>query len=96
MILQNIELSDFRNYTNAKIDFDTGVTAIIGANGQGKTNLTEALGYLSTMKSFRGVPTEAMIRDTTHTAFVRAKVRHDDKREILIEAKLTTQGATKF
>ena len=92
MILQNIELSDFRNYTHAKIDFDTGVTAIIGANGQGKTNLTEALGYLSTMKSFRGVPTEAMIRDTTHTAFVRAKVRHDDKREILIEAKLTTQG----
>ena len=92
MILQQIELSDFRNYTHAKADFDTGVTAIIGSNGQGKTNLTEALGYLSTMKSFRGVPTEAMIRNSTHTAFVRAKVRHDDNREILIEAKLTTQG----
>ncbi|MEI8023730.1 MAG: AAA family ATPase, partial [Actinomycetota bacterium] len=92
MILQHIELSDFRNYTNAKVDFDTGVTAIIGSNGQGKTNLTEALGYLSTMKSFRGVPTEAMIRTSTHTAFVRAQVRHDDNREILVEAKLTTQG----
>lgn len=92
MILQHIELSDFRNYTNAKVDFGTGVTAIIGSNGQGKTNLTEALGYLSTMKSFRGVPTEAMIRNSTHTAFVRAQVRHDDNREILIEAKLTTQG----
>ena len=92
MILQHIELSDFRNYTNAKADFDTGVTAIIGSNGQGKTNLTEALGYLSTMKSFRGVPTEAMIRTSTHIAFIRALVRHDDNREILVEAKLTTQG----
>lgn len=92
MILQQIELSDFRNYVNLKLDLAAGVTAIIGANGQGKTNLTEALGYLSTMKSFRGVPTEAMIRTTTHTAFVRARVRHDDNREILIEAKLTTQG----
>ena len=92
MILQHIELSDFRNYTNAKVDFETGVTAIIGSNGQGKTNLTEALAYLSTMKSFRGVPTEAMIRKSTHTAFVRAKVRHDDGREVSIEAKLTTQG----
>ncbi|MFM8662643.1 MAG: AAA family ATPase, partial [Acidimicrobiaceae bacterium] len=62
MILQQIQLSDFRNYTNAQIDFDSGVSAIIGSNGQGKTNLTEALAYLSTMKSFRGVPTEAMIR----------------------------------
>lgn len=92
MILQHIELSDFRNYTHAKADFDIGVSAIVGANGQGKTNLAEALAYLSTMKSFRGVPTEAMIRIGTHTAFVRARVRHDDGREVLIEAKLTTQG----
>ena len=92
MILQQIQLSDFRNYTNAQIDFDSGVSAIIGSNGQGKTNLTEALAYLSTMKSFRGVPTEAMIRLGTTTAFIRARVLHDDGREILIEARLTTQG----
>lgn len=92
MILQQIQLSDFRNYTNAKVDFLSGVNAIIGANGQGKTNLTEALGYLSTMKSFRGIPTEAMIRIGTHTAFIRARVLHDDGREVLIEARLTNQG----
>ena len=92
MILQQIQLSDFRNYTNAQVDFDSGVSAIIGANGQGKTNLTEALAFLSTMKSFRGVPTEAMIRTGTHTAFIRARVLHDDGREIVIEARLTNQG----
>ncbi len=92
MILQQIQLSDFRNYTSTQVDFSTGVTAIVGSNGQGKTNLTEALAYLSTMKSFRGVPTEAMIRTGTHTAFIRARVLHDDGREILIEAKLTNQG----
>ncbi|MEY4896001.1 MAG: replication and repair protein RecF [Actinomycetota bacterium] len=92
MILQQIQLSDFRNYTNAQVDFDSGVSAIIGANGQGKTNLTEALAFLSTMKSFRGVPTEAMIRIGTHTAFIRARVLHDDGREIVIEARLTNQG----
>ena len=92
MILQQIQLSDFRNYTNTQVDFATGVSAIIGANGQGKTNLTEALAYLSTMKSFRGVPTEAMIRIGTTTAFIRARVLHDDGREILIEARLTSQG----
>ncbi|MFM8453357.1 MAG: AAA family ATPase, partial [Acidimicrobiaceae bacterium] len=42
MILQQIQLSDFRNYTNSQIEFDSGVSAIIGSNGQGKTNLTEA------------------------------------------------------
>ena len=92
MIPQQIQLSDFRNYTNTQVDFATGVSAIIGANGQGKTNLTEALAYLSTMKSFRGVPTEAMIRIGTTTAFIRARVLHDDGREILIEARLTSQG----
>ena len=91
MILQQIQLSDFRNYENTQVDFSTGVNAIIGANGQGKTNLTEALAYLSTMKSFRGVPTEAMIRNGAHTAFIRARVLHDDGREILIEARLSTQ-----
>ncbi|MFM8954951.1 MAG: AAA family ATPase, partial [Actinomycetota bacterium] len=68
MILQHLHLSDFRNYTDAQVSFTSGVNAIVGANGQGKTSLAEALGFLSTMKSFRGVPTEAMIRESTHTA----------------------------
>lgn len=92
MILQHLHLSDFRNYTDAQVSFTSGVNAIVGANGQGKTSLAEALGFLSTMKSFRGVPTEAMIRESTHTAFIRARVLHDDGREITIDARLTNQG----
>ncbi len=72
-----------------------GVTAIVGANGQGKTSLTEALSYLATLKSFRGVPTEAMIRTGADAAIVRATIVHPDGRELLVEAELSRVGRNK-
>ncbi|MBM3805748.1 MAG: DNA replication/repair protein RecF [Actinobacteria bacterium] len=92
MILRHLHLSNFRNFIDAQVSFTSGVNAIVGTNGQGKTSLAEALGFLSTTKSFRGVPTEAMIRDSTHTAFIRARVLHADGREVTIDARLTNQG----
>lgn len=92
MIIQRLELSQFRNYDSAEITFSKGVTAIIGANGQGKTNLAEALGYLATLKSFRGVPTEAMIRTGADTAIIRAEIAHDEDRMMLVEAELSRVG----
>ena len=62
MIVTRLELVDFRNYATATFDFDPGITAVVGLNGQGKTNLAEALAYLATLDSFRGAPTEALIR----------------------------------
>ncbi|MEK7411443.1 MAG: DNA replication/repair protein RecF [Actinomycetota bacterium] len=95
MFIQRLELSDFRNYVATEIRFDQGVTAIIGANGQGKTSLAEALAYLATLKSFRGVPTEAMIRTGADTAIIRADVVHDDGRIALIEAELSRVGKSR-
>lgn len=92
MIIQRLELSQFRNYSSAQITFNEGVTAVIGANGQGKTSLAEALGYLATLKSFRGVPAEAMIRTGAETAIIRADVAHSDGRKVLIEAELSRVG----
>ena len=86
MIIQHLELTNFRNYASATISLTNGVTAIVGNNGQGKTNLTEALSFLATLKSFRGVPNEAMIRTGSNSAIIRATVVHDDGREVLIEA----------
>ena len=57
-------------------------------NGQGKTNLAEALAYLATLDSFRAAPTDALIRVGADTAVMRATVRHDDGREMLIEVEL--------
>lgn len=95
MFVSRLELTDFRNYARLELDLTEGVTAIIGANGQGKTSLTEALSYLATLKSFRGVPTEAMIRTGADAAIVRATIVHPDGRELLVEAELSRVGRNK-
>ncbi len=95
MIIQHLELTDFRNYASAQITLTDGVTAVIGDNGQGKTNLVEALSYLAILKSFRGVPTEAMIRTGANAAVIRATITHSDGREVLIEAELSRTGRNK-
>ena len=47
MHIDRIDLRDFRNYENLSLDFDPGVNLIVGDNAQGKTNLLEAIAYLS-------------------------------------------------
>jgi DNA replication and repair protein RecF len=92
MIVSRLELTDFRNYSSASFDFEPGTTAVIGLNGQGKTNLAEALAYLATLSSFRGAPADALIRVGAEAAVVRATVLHDDGREVLVELELTRNG----
>jgi DNA replication and repair protein RecF len=68
-----------------------GLTVIVGGNGEGKTNLLEAVGYLATLRSFRGAPGDALIRDGAAQAVVRAEgVR--EGRKMLIEAELRPAG----
>jgi DNA replication and repair protein RecF len=86
-----LELVDFRNYAHAHFDLEDGVTAVLGRNGQGKTNFAEALSYLATLSSFRGAPPEALIRVAADTAVIRATVCDDD-RTVLIEAELSRAG----
>ena len=92
VIVTRLELVDFRNYTSASFDLRAGTTAVVGLNGQGKTNFAEALAYLSTLASFRGAPDEALVRVGAATAIVRATIRHDDDREVLVEAEINRLG----
>jgi DNA replication and repair protein RecF len=92
MIVSRLELVDFRNYANASFDFHPGTTAVVGLNGQGKTNLAEAMAYLATLDSFRGAPLDALIRVGADTAVVRSTVVHDDGREMLVELELARNG----
>ena len=92
MIVARLELVDFRNYANAAFDFQPGTTAVVGLNGQGKTNLAEAMAYLATLDSFRGAPLDALIRVGAGSAVVRATVMHDDGREVLVELELSRNG----
>jgi DNA replication and repair protein RecF len=92
VIVERLELVDFRNYAAATFELTTGVTAVIGDNGQGKTNLAEALAYLATLSSMRGAPADAMVRVGAGAAIIRATVRDEDQRESLIEAEINSNG----
>ena len=92
MIVERLELVDFRNYHAASFELTGGITAVLGRNGQGKTNLAEALAYLATLSSFRGAPPDALVRVGADAGVIRATIREDDGREVLIEAELSRIG----
>jgi DNA replication and repair protein RecF len=89
--LRRLWLTDFRGYHDADVAFDPGLTAVVGPNGQGKTNLLEAIGYLATLGSFRGAPTDALIRSGAERAVVRAEAEREG-RELLLEAEIVANG----
>ncbi len=92
MIITHLELVDFRNYVAGSFELHTGTTAVIGDNGQGKTNLAEALAFLATLSSFRSAPTDALVRVGSSSAIIRATVLADDGRESLVEIELAAAG----
>lgn len=92
MFVERIDLKDYRNYVEASFTLTHGVTAVVGQNGQGKTNLAEGLAYLATLQSFRGVPPDALIRNGCEQAVIRAEIRHDDGRTLLVEAEINRSG----
>ena len=92
MIVERIELVEYRNYESATFELMGGTTAVLGRNGQGKTNLAEALAYLATLSSFRGAPADALVRAGADVGIIRAAIREDDGREVLIEAELARVG----
>ena len=94
MIVEQLELVDFRNYTNASFALTSGVTAIVGRNAQGKTNVAEAMAFLATLDSFRQVPPVALVREGAEFATIRAVVRHNDGRELQVEVQIQRQGRT--
>ena len=77
MRLQRLWLTDFRGYAAAELEPAPGLTAVVGANGQGKTNLLEAVAWLATLSSFRGAPDDALVRVGADEAVVRAEVVAD-------------------
>ena len=93
MKLNRIWLKDFRSHADLGVELSDGLTAVIGANGSGKTNLLEAIGVLSRLKSFRGAPNDRMIRRDCERAVVRAEGIRDG-RSVLIEIELGSGRST--
>jgi DNA replication and repair protein RecF len=90
--VRTLWLADFRSYESLELALHPGVTVVVGGNGQGKTNLVEAVGFLATLDSFRGAPLDALVRSGSSKAVVRAEVVHPDGREVLLEAELPATG----
>lgn len=87
MRLEKLELWGFRNYETLTAEFDPGVNLILGDNAQGKTNLLEAMVYLSTGRSFRTRKEQELIRFGAEFAELRATVE-DNAREQTLRAVL--------
>ncbi|HRP99701.1 MAG TPA: AAA family ATPase, partial [Terrimesophilobacter sp.] len=91
MIVTRIGLTDFRNYRSADVELVAGANLFVGRNGQGKTNLVEALGYLSTLTSHRVSTDHAMIRQGADSSIVRARLEYGE-RSALVEVELNRTG----
>lgn len=94
MIVTHLVLSDFRNYASADLELVAGPNLFVGSNGQGKTNLVEAIGYLSTLGSHRVATDQALIRAGRDAAVVRARLEHAE-RSVLVEVQINRSGANR-
>jgi DNA replication and repair protein RecF len=91
MRLRRLWLKDFRCYEEVDLELSDGCTVVTGANGQGKTSLLEAIGWVATARSFRGVQDAALVRSGRDEAIVRAEIAHD-ARTVLVEAAIRAVG----
>jgi DNA replication and repair protein RecF len=90
----HLSVTDFRSYASAELALDEGVTAFVGPNGQGKTNLVEAVGYVATLGSHRVATDAPLVRLGAQRAVVRAMVRRAG-RDTLIEIEIVPGGANR-
>ena len=94
VIVEQLSLVDFRNYATADVTLTPGPNVFVGRNGQGKTNLAEAIGFFATLGSHRVSNDAPMVRDGADAAIIRARLAHGERR-VLLEAQLNRQGANK-
>lgn len=74
MFLNWLELREFRCYGALEFSPEPGVNVLVGDNGVGKTSVLEAMGYLGLVKSFRGVPDDALVREGAASTVIRGGI----------------------
>jgi DNA replication and repair protein RecF len=94
LYVAHLTLVDFRSYTSAEVALEPGATAFIGRNGQGKTNLVEAIDYLSRLGSHRVASDAPLVRAGADRALVRAAVVRDG-REAMLEVEINPGKANR-
>ena len=95
MLLEQLELTDFRSYRTADVRFQPGPNVLVGRNAQGKTNVLEAIQYLATGSSHRTSSDAPLVRAGAEAAIIRARVRTDADRELRVEYELRPGGRSR-
>ncbi len=94
MYVRHLSVTDFRSWPTAEIDFAAGPSVLVGPNGQGKTNLVEAIGYCATLGSHRVAVDGPLIRAGADRAVVRTAVVSAG-RELLVELEINPGRANR-
>ncbi|MEY4397735.1 MAG: hypothetical protein RLZ53_311 [Actinomycetota bacterium] len=95
MFVKHLTLSHFRNHKNSELAFEKGVNLLVGPNGMGKTNVVEAIEYLSTLSSHRVAGYQPLIGKDSSQALVRLKVSHLE-RDVLVDFELNRDSANQL
>ncbi|MDT0165190.1 DNA replication/repair protein RecF [Actinotalea sp. AC32] len=94
MHVSHLSLTDFRSYEQVDLALEPGVSALVGPNGQGKTNLVEAVGYVATLSSHRVATDAALVRAGAPRAVVRLRAQRGD-RSSLVELEINPGRANR-
>jgi DNA replication and repair protein RecF len=92
--VRHLSVTDFRSWPAAEIDFAPGPSVLVGPNGQGKTNLVEAVGYCATLGSHRVATDAPLIRAGADRAVIRTAVVSAG-RELLVELEINPGRANR-
>jgi DNA replication and repair protein RecF len=92
--LRHLQLADFRSWERVDLALRQGPTVVVGRNGEGKTNLVEAVGYLATLGSHRVATDAPLVRHDAERGVIRAAVRRGD-RELLVELEINPGRANR-
>ena len=94
MHVRHLSVVDFRSYASAELPLARGATTLVGLNGQGKTNLVEAIGYLATLSSHRVASDQPLVRFGAEQAVIRGAVVRQG-RETMLELELNPGRANR-
>jgi len=89
MFLKQLNLLNFRNYENLKLDFNKKITILVGKNAQGKTNLIESIYFLATLDSFRASKDSEYVLWDKENAIIKAIVDKNSGSEIELDVVIT-------
>lgn len=78
MWLDKIKIVNFRNYDSLEMIFEKGINYLYGSNGVGKTNLIEAIYYISNLESFRTSEDKNLLKDNKGEFFIEGSIDNKD------------------